>query len=332
VRTPVRPHYKHADEESKGWRDGPHLLVRSHYTLPTMSSPEGPSGNDPSQSVRAIARRAARRAMAQAPVGQTPAGSASTERVSLPGAVALESMGQPGAASQGSAPGESAERELVGEGLVRAAAEGSELVIPPRARITPMARDLAFQKGVTFVTGRSAEPLAPVASVARRPARIAVASDHGGHDLKSQLIPLLKEMGERPVDLGPDTAAVSVDYPDFASLVAREVSEGRVDLGIIVDGAGIGSAMVANKVPGVLAANCWNAASARNAREHNHANVLTLGSGHLDLSAAREVLVAFLSTAEGEGRHARRNDKTLQVEAAHLRTRQLARTFDEGRG
>ena len=161
---------------------------------------------------------------------------------------------------------------------------------------------------------------------------IAVASDHGGHDLKSQLIPLLKEMGERPVDLGPDTAAVSVDYPDFASLVAREVSEGRVDLGIIVDGAGIGSAMVANKVPGVLAANCWNAASARNAREHNHANVLTLGSGHLDLSAAREVLVAFLSTAEGEGRHARRNDKTLQVEAAHLRTRQLARTFDEGRG
>ena len=126
MRTPVWPHYKHADEESKGWRDGPHLLVRSHYTLPTMSSPEGPSGNDPSQSVRAIARRAARRALAQAPVGQTPAGSASTERVSLPGAVALESMGQPGAASQGSAPGESAERELVGEGLVRAAAEGSE--------------------------------------------------------------------------------------------------------------------------------------------------------------------------------------------------------------
>ena len=63
-------------------------------------------------------------------------------------------------------------------------------------------------------------------------------------------------------------------------------------LGIIVDGAGIGSAMVANKVPGVLAANCWNAASARNAREHNHANVLTLGSGHLDLAAAREVLAA----------------------------------------
>jgi ribose 5-phosphate isomerase B len=105
-----------------------------------------------------------------------------------------------------------------------------------------------------------------------------------------------------------------------------------VHLGIIVDGAGIGSAMVANKVPGVLAANCWNAAAARNAREHNHANVLTLGSGHLDLAGAREVLAAFLSTPVGEGRHARRNHKTLEVEAAHLRARQLARAFDEERG
>jgi ribose 5-phosphate isomerase B len=281
-----------------------------------MPSPEGSAGNDPRQSVRAIARRAARRAMSQA-----------TGPAVSTGAVGLESMGL-----RDTAPAEDEERELVGEGLVRAAPEGSELVIPPRARITPMARDLAFQKGVTFVTGRSAEPLAPVASAARQPVRVAVASDHGGYELKAQLIPLLKEMGERPVDLGPDSAKVSVDYPDYASLVAREVSEGRVHLGIIVDGAGIGSAMVANKVPGVLAANCWNAAAARNAREHNHANVLTLGSGHLDLAGAREVLAAFLSTPVGEGRHARRNRKTLDVEAAHLRARQLARAFDEKRG
>ena len=281
-----------------------------------MPSPEGSAGTDPRQSVRAIARRAARRAMSQA-----------TGPAVSTGAVALESMGL-----RDAAPSEVEERELVGEGLVRAAPEGSELVIPPRARITPMARDLAFQKGVTFVTGRSAEPLAPAASAARQPVRVAVASDHGGYELKAQLIPLLKEMGERPVDLGPDSAEVSVDYPDFASLVAREVSEGRVHLGIIVDGAGIGSAMVANKVPGVLAANCWNAAAARNAREHNHANVLTLGSGHLDLAGAREVLAAFLSTPIGEGRHARRNQKTMEVEAAHLRVRQLARAFDEERG
>ena len=99
----------------------------------------------------------------------------------------------------------------------------------------------------------------------------------------------------------------------------------------MVDGAGIGSAMVANKVPGVLAANCWNAASARNAREHNHANVLTLGSGHLDLAAARDVIEAFLTTPVGEGRHERRARKTAAVEAEHLRARALARTYDEGR-
>jgi len=281
-----------------------------------MLTSEGSAGNDPRQQLRAIARRAARRAMGQAPDAAAPTG-----------AVALEAKGTPNAA-----PSEAEERELVGESLVLAAPEGSELVIPPRARITPMARDLAFQKGVTFVTGRSAEPLAPAASTSRRPVRVAVASDHGGFKLKAELIPLLKEMGERPVDLGPDTSEVSVDYPDFASLVAKEVSEGRADLGVIVDGAGIGSAMVANKVPGVLAANCWNEASARNAREHNHANVLTLGSGHLDLAAARAVLSAFLSTPPGDGRHARRQLKTLAVEAEHLRVRQLARAFDEERG
>ncbi|MEM9382874.1 MAG: RpiB/LacA/LacB family sugar-phosphate isomerase [Planctomycetota bacterium] len=227
-----------------------------------------------------------------------------------------------------------AERDLVAVALVRAAPDGAELVIPPRARITPLARELAFQKGVRFVAGRSAEPLGPVAAEGaggRASRRIAVASDHGGFALKEQLVTLLREMGERPHDLGPDTGDVSVDYPDFARLVALEVSEGRADVGIVVDGAGIGSAMVANKVPGVLAANCWNSASARNAREHNHANVLTLGSGHLDLGGAREVVAAFLGTPVGAGRHERRWRKTVAVEQEHLRARALARAYEEGR-
>ncbi len=218
------------------------------------------------------------------------------------------------------------------ESLVRAAAPGSELVIPPGARLTPAARDLAFDKGVTFVTGRYAEPSGPVAPGAiRRSSRIAVASDHGGFALKDQLIPLLKEMGERPMDLGPVAASPSVDYPDFAALVAAEVSEGRADLGIIVDGAGIGSAMVANKFAGVKAANCWNEASARNAREHNHANVLTLGSGHLDLNGARLVIAAFLQTAHGGDRHARRAGKLDAIESTQLRAPLITKTFDEGR-
>jgi len=224
------------------------------------------------------------------------------------------------------------DRDLVSESLVRAAAPGSELVIPPGARLTPAARDLAFEKGVTFVTGRYAEPSGPVAPGAiRRSSRIAIASDHGGFALKDQLIPLLKEMGERPMDLGPVAASPSVDYPDFAALVATEVSEGRVDLGIIVDGAGSGSAMDANKYAGVNAANCWNEASARNAREHNHANDRTLGSGHRELNGARLVIAAFLQTAHGGDRHARRAGKLKDIEQSQLRAPSITKTFDEGR-
>ncbi|MEC8511994.1 MAG: RpiB/LacA/LacB family sugar-phosphate isomerase [Planctomycetota bacterium] len=285
-----------------------------------------PSRDDITPKLRAIARRAARRALG-----------AEEARGAAPGHVSVSprlDAGATGAAPNGPAPTAPSrpreDRDLVAEGLVRASARGSELVVPPGARITPLAKELAFQRGVRFVSGRSAEPEggAPGRPRARR---IAVASDHGGFALKEELLPLLREMGERPLDLGPATGDVSVDYPDYAALVARDVSEGRADLGIVVDGAGIGSAMVANKLPGVLAANCWDERTARNAREHNHANVLTLGSGHLDLAAARAVVAAFLMTPAGAGRHARRADKTRAVEAENLRARTLARTFDEER-
>ena len=230
--------------------------------------------------------------------------------------------------------------ELVGESLVRAAPIGSELVIPPHATITPLARELAFTRGVRFVTGRYAEPLGPAnGSAAERPRgaaprralRVAVASDHGGFALKAELVDLLRELGHRAVDLGPLAATPSVDYPEFARKVAEEVSHGRADVGIVVDGAGIGSAMVANKFPGVLAANCWDVRTARNAREHNHANVLTLGSSHLDLGAARAVIAAFLETPVGEGRHARRNKLTRELEAENLKQRRLERAYDDER-
>ena len=285
-----------------------------------------PSRDEITPELRAIARRAARRAL-----GAEEAGGAAPGHVSasphLDAGVTGDALADPAR----TAPSRSREdRDLVAEGLVRAAAPGSELVVPPGARITPLAKELAFERGVRFVTGRSAEPEggAPGRPRARR---IAVASDHGGFALKDELLPLLREMGERPLDLGPATGDVSVDYPDYAARVAREVSEGRADLGIVVDGAGIGSAMVANKLPGVLAANCWDERTARNAREHNHANVLTLGAGHLDLASARAVIAAFLTTPAGAGRHARRAVKTRAVEAENLRARTLARTFDEER-
>lgn len=300
--------------------------------------------------LREVAARAAARALdaneasgrsrllARPPFADSPAPPSETARShssSASGGVA------PGVASNSDlyareAPGPAAdarERDLVTEALVSATPEGGDLVVPPRAHITPLARELAFARGVRFLTGRHAEPLGAAApgAVGRRSRRIAVASDHGGFALKQELVTLLRELGHRPVDLGPASGDVSVDYPDFAARVATEVSEGRADLGVLVDGAGIGSAMVANKVPGVLAANCWDVRTARNAREHNHANVLTLGAGHLDLAAARDVVAAFLATGVGEGRHQRRADLTRAVEAEHLRVRHLTQVHDDER-
>lgn len=331
-----------------------HEAPKNALGVPSSSSPRDDSQGPYQGQLGQIARRAAARAREIADPRSSAQGAAKASngngeprphvtvrpRTAADTHFAAESEGRgPGGAENAdfSPKGASRHREdrdLVGEALVRAAAPGSQLVIPPGSRLTPLARDLAFDKGITFTTGRYAEPSGPAAAGAhrrRRSSRIAIASDHGGFALKDQLIALLKEMGERPMDLGPAAAAPPVDYPDFARLVAAEVSAGRADLGIIVDGAGIGSAMVANKLPGVRAANCWNEASARNAREHNHANVLTLGSGHLDLGGARLVIAAFLSTDLGDDRHARRAKKLDSIEAEYLRTRQITAQFEEGR-
>ena len=111
----------------------------------------------------------------------------------------------------------------------------------------------------------------------------------------------------------------SVDYPDFAHAVARLVADGTCSEGIIVDGAGIGSAMVANKVPGVRAALCYDVSSARNSREHNHANVLTLGAGLIGNALALQIVEAWLATEWGPGRHARRVDMITYIEQQYLR-------------
>ena len=106
---------------------------------------------------------------------------------------------------------------------------------------------------------------------------VAIGADHGGFAMKERLGFKLKEQGFEVIDCGTDSSA-SVDYPDFAHAVARSVASGSADVGIMVDGAGIGSSMVGNKVPGVRAALCYDVSTARNAREHNHANMLTLGA------------------------------------------------------
>jgi len=155
-----------------------------------------------------------------------------------------------------------------------------------------------------------APPPEPVVEVSDK---VAIGSDHGGFPLKEKLGFKLKEAGYEVLDCGTDSHE-AVDYPDFAHAVAREVASGACRYGIVVDGAGIGSAMVANKVPGVRAALCYDLSTARNSREHNHANVLTLGAGLIGDALAWQIVEEWLSVEWGGDRHARRVAKIDDIE------------------
>ncbi len=146
---------------------------------------------------------------------------------------------------------------------------------------------------------------------------VAVGGDHGGFALKERIAFRLREQGLDVIDCGTDSID-AVDYPDIAADVAYKVASGEVDVGIIIDGAGIGSAMVANKIPGVRAALCYDLSTARNAREHNHANVLTLGAGLTGDALAWQITQDFLATPYGEGRHARRVKKIDALDRAPM--------------
>lgn len=146
---------------------------------------------------------------------------------------------------------------------------------------------------------------------------IAIGSDHGGFDLKEELVAKLQDAGHDVVDCGTYSHE-SVDYPEFAHTVARRVADGSCHWGIIVDGAGIGSAMVANKVPGVRAALCYDLSSARNSREHNHANVLTLGAGLVGPGLAWQIVQEWLSVSWGPDRHARRVAMITDIERSYV--------------
>jgi deoxyribose-phosphate aldolase len=134
---------------------------------------------------------------------------------------------------------------------------------------------------------------------------IAIGADHGGYSLKESLREYLTQQGYPVVDCGT-TGTQPVDYPHYAYLVAKEVADGKARFGIMVDGAGIGSAMVANKVKGVRAALCYDVSTARNAREHNDANVLTLGAGLIGPELARQIVTTFLTHQCTVERHRRR--------------------------
>lgn len=147
---------------------------------------------------------------------------------------------------------------------------------------------------------------------------IAVGADHGGFEMKEALKKYLGELGYAVIDCGTNDKT-AVDYPDFAYAVAKNVAEGKAWRGIVVDGAGIGSCMVANKVPGVRAAMCYDLSSALNSREHNDANVLTLGAGMIGLNLAKQISKTWLETEFGGGRHAPRVGKIIAIERQFLK-------------
>lgn len=202
-------------------------------------------------------------------------------------------------------------KTVITEADLHGAPEGARLLIRGEAIITPSASDLIRERRIEirYRTARAA---------AGKQRLIAVGSDHGGYEMKEQLKKYLDELGYRYRDCGTYSSE-AVDYPDYAHTVARTVSDGACQLGIIIDGAGIGSCMTANKVPGVRAAMCYDEATARNSREHNYANVLTLGGRMISLDAMRLVVRTWLSTPEGEERHGKRVAKIMAIEKQYLR-------------
>jgi ribose 5-phosphate isomerase B len=200
---------------------------------------------------------------------------------------------------------------VITEDDVRGLERGAVLRIAEGARLTPLAADIVSDRGIEIVrriphTG------------SKQQKTIAVGSDHGGFAMKEELRTFLSGLGHRVHDFGTNSEN-AVDYPDFAHAVARAVAEGGADVGIVIDGAGVGSAMTANKVPGVRAAACYSVEVARNSREHNGANVLTLGSKTISTDQMREIVRAWLSSDLTEERHRKRVGKIEAIERQYQR-------------
>ena len=251
--------------------------------------------------VRALVRDVLSKAVPSESAVSTPPGSAETSYSFTPAAPAAG----PNVTRDESA------KLVITEDDVRGLERGSVLRIAEGARLTPLAADIVNERGIEIVRRIPRRGLTQKRTVA-------VGADHGGYPMKEELKSFLAELGHRVHDFGTNSES-AVDYPDFAHAVARAVADGSVDLGIVIDGAGVGSAMTANKVPGVRAAACYSVELARNSREHNDANVLTLGSKTISSAEMRDIVRAWLGTELTEDRHRKRVGKIDAVERQYSR-------------
>lgn len=223
-------------------------------------------------------------------------------------------------------------RQLISERTIKELInKGSKtLEVAKGALITPLAAELALSEGIQYVepmgqaTSKDIQslqnvyPAVPKAEGESRSNMVAFGSDHGGFQLKESLKKHAESLGYLVMDVGTHSED-PCDYPDFAYAIAIAVAEGKAWRGVMVDGAGIGSCVVANKIPGVRAACCHGEFVARNAREHNDTNVLTLGSRVVGSEVCKEIMRVWLETLFAGGRHKHRVAKILEVEQRFLK-------------
>ena len=202
--------------------------------------------------------------------------------------------------------------QILTEADARVLDHGSSVVLVRGGQVTPLAADTLRERRVTVIResgdGDSAA-LAPVSNIRT----VAIGSDHNGVALRLSLRQYLRSTGLAVHDLGTDSDK-AVDYPEIAAAVARQVARGEADAGIVIDGSGMGSAIAANKIHGIRAAMCLSPTLARYARQHNGANVLSLGASFVTEADARDVLDMFIRTAMREPRYLRRLLKIRDLE------------------
>ena len=206
--------------------------------------------------------------------------------------------------------------DLITESDARCLEIGATVRLAPGGLVTPLAQETLRARRVTVVADDQVfgpmDGLAPVSEIRT----VAIGSDHTGLSLKRALVAHLRSQGRGVVDLGTD-GPEPVDYPDVAAGVARSVVRAEADAGIVIDGAGIGSAIAANKIDGIRAAMCANVTTARYAREHNGTNVVTLGATLVSEAEALAIVDVWLSTPMREPRYIRRLEKIRRLERAH---------------
>jgi len=202
-------------------------------------------------------------------------------------------------------------KNLLTEDDLRGLEPGSRLRVAENVKFTALAEDIVSERGIQLIRKTSRQNTTKIRSVA-------IGADHGGFNFKEQLKSYLTELGLQVRDFGTESED-AVDYPDIAHAVAKSVGGRQVEIGIIIDGAGIGSAMTANKVPNARAAACYSAVLAKNAREHNGANILTLGAGQNTFDEIKVIVDAFISTEISEERHKKRVGKIEAIERQYIR-------------